>query len=434
MTLAGETTPTLETAPKPSLGEMSALWAKIGLVSFGGPAAQIALMQSELVDRRGWLDRQTFLNGLNLCMLLPGPEAQQLATYAGWRSHGPLGGLIAGSLFVLPGALILLLLSWIAARHGDVPLVAAIFAGIKPVVVGIIAAALWRLAKRTMAGPAALGIAIAAFIAIAFFSVPFPAVIAAAALLGVLAARMGWKLVGAPPPGQQTPAKSFGLDPLRIAKLCAVFAAALAAPVALIVLSFGAEPFFDLANLFTKAAFITFGGAYALLPYIAGESVATYGWLEQSDMIRGLALAEAKPGPLILVNQFVGFFAGWNEPGALSPLASGLIGAGLVTYVTFLPSFLFIFALAPAVDKLQHVTWAQSALAGVTAAVVGVIANLGVIFGGVVLVKNGAPDFINIAVALASLYAMIRYNLAVHWIVLAGAALGIFGWTIGIVT
>lgn len=433
MSSLGETTPRTETASKPSLGEMSALWAKIGFVSFGGPAAQIALMQTELVDRRNWLDRQTFLNGLNLCMLLPGPEAQQLATYAGWRSHGIVGGLIAGSLFVLPGALILLLLSWIAARHGDVPLVAAIFSGIKPVVVGIIAAALWRLAKRTMAGPAALAIALGAFIAIAFFAVPFPAVIAAAAVIGILAARAGMKLVGAPS-GDAPVSKGFGLNPLRIAKLCAVFAAALAAPVALIVLVFGTQPFFDLASLFTKAAFITFGGAYALLPYIAGESVNTYGWLEQSDMIRGLALAEAKPGPLILVNQFVGFFAGWNEPGVLSPLAAGLIGAGLVTYVTFLPSFLFIFALAPAVDKLQHVGWAQSALAGVTAAVVGVIANLGVIFGGVVLVKNGAPDFINIAVAFAALYAMIRYNLAVHWIVLAGAALGIFAWTIGVVT
>jgi chromate transporter len=433
MASAGDTTLAPSAAPRPTLGQIGALWAKIGLVSFGGPAAQIALMQTELVDRRQWLDRQSFLNGLNLCMLLPGPEAQQLATYAGWRSHGVIGGLVAGGLFVLPGALVLLLLSWVAARHGDVPLVAAIFSGIKPVVLGIIAAALWRLAKRTLAGPAALAIAVAAFVAIALFGVPFPAVIGAAALAGIFAARAGFKLAGAPMAGAPH-TRRLGLNFARIAKLCGIFAAALLLPVALIVAAFGDLPFLALASLFTKAAFITFGGAYALLPYIAGEAVNTYGWLEQSDMIRGLALAEAKPGPLILVNQFVGFFAGWNEPGTLSPLAAGLIGAGLVTYVTFLPSFLFIFALAPAVDTLQHVAWAQAALAGVTAAVVGVIANLGVVFGSVVLIEDGGPAWIALGVALAALYAMIRFNLAVHWIVAAGALLGLFGWTIGIVT
>jgi chromate transporter len=433
VTPAPETQAEAPRAAAPSLAQLTAFWAKIGCLSFGGPAAQIALMQSELVDRKAWLDRQTFLNGLNLCMLLPGPEAQQLATYAGWRQHGVIGGLIAGSLFVLPGALLLLLLSWIAARHGEAPPVAAIFSGIKPVVVGIVAAALWRLGRRTLAGPAALAIALAAFVAIAVFAVPFPAVIASAALFGILAARAGWKLVGAPPPSETAP-RSFGLNVGRIAKLCMVFAAAWALPVVLIIFAFGPAPFRDLTTLFTTAAFVTFGGAYALLPYIAGEAVNTYGWLTQADMIRGLALAEAKPGPLILVNQFVGFFAGWNAPGALLPLAAGMIGAGLVTYVTFLPSFLFIFALAPAVDKLQHVTWAQAALAGVTAAVVGVIANLGLVFGSVVLVKGGAPDFLAVALALAALVAMIRFHLAVHWVVLGGAALGLLGWATGIAT
>ncbi|HYC04307.1 MAG TPA: chromate efflux transporter [Azospirillaceae bacterium] len=418
----------------PSLATAVMFWLKLGCINFGGPAGQIALMQTELVDRRGWIDQRRFLHGLNFCMLLPGPEAQQLATYVGWRMHGAVGGLVAGILFVLPGALAMLGLSWLAAAHGDLPWVKALFDGVKPVVVAIIAAALWRIGRRTLKGWAALALAAAAFVALYFLSLPFPLIVAAAALVGVVAARMGRDDLFAPAHHGEDPLAT-EVAPLpgigRALLLAGLFLLLWVVPVGLLLLALGDEPYRDVAALFTKAAFVTFGGAYAVLPYIADAAVNQQGWLTPADMVNGLALAETTPGPLILVTQFVGFFAGWNNPGALSPLAAGTVASGLTLYVTFLPCFLFILVGAPYVEALLRNRLAAAALAAVTAAVVGVILNLGVFLGAHVLMPEaGRVDWFAVALMLAGLAALLRLKLAVHWLVLAGALAGLARWAV----
>lgn len=402
-------------------------WLKLGCVSFGGPAGQIAMMQSELVDRRGWIDQRRFLHALNFCMLLPGPEAQQLATYIGWRLYGTLGGVVSGGLFVLPGALVLLVLSWVAAAHGEAPLVAALFDGVKPAVVAIIAAALWRVGKRTLHGPAAVALAAAAFLALFALSVPFPLVIAGAALVGLIAVRLGRNWFAPPHPlAEDGPAVADPLPgPGRLLRLAAVFALLWVVPVGAVLLMLGWQPWAGVAALFTKAAFVTFGGAYAVLPYIAGQAVDVYGWLTAEEMVNGLALAETTPGPLILVVQYVGFFAGWNHPGGLSPLWAGTVAALLTSWVTFLPCFLFIFAGAPYVERLIHNRSAAAALGAITAAVVGVILNLGVWLGLAVLLPAGRPDWTALLIAAVALAALMRWNAPVHWVVLGGAAAGL---------
>ncbi|CAO3423671.1 chromate efflux transporter [Azospirillum doebereinerae] len=412
----------------PPFGAFCLYWLRLGLTSFGGPAGQIAMMQSELVERRRWIDQTRFLHALNFCMLLPGPEAQQLATYVGWRLHGMRGGLVAGGLFVLPGALILLGLSWLAAAHGDTGLVGAVFDGIKPAVVAIVLAAVWRMGRRTLKGPAAVTLAAAAFLGLAVFGLPFPLVIGAAAAVGGVAA---WR-------GQDwfAPAHATALDtavlppdtaprPMRLVVLVLLFAVLWAVPVGAVLLMFGPDPWAGVAALFTKAAFVTFGGAYAVLPYIAQQAVEIRGWLSPQAMVDGLALAETTPGPLILVTQYVGFYAGWNHPGALTPLWAGVLGAALTTYVTFLPCFLFIFAGAPYVERLIHNRMAAGTLAAIAAAVVGVILNLGVYLGLAVLLPDGRPDMTAWAIMLAALYALVRRGIAIHWVVLAGAAAGL---------
>jgi len=411
----------------PPFGAFCLYWLRLGLTSFGGPAGQIAMMQSELVERRRWIDQTRFLHALNFCLLLPGPEAQQLATYVGWRLHGMRGGLAAGGLFVLPGALILLGLSWLAAAHGDTGLVGAVFDGIKPAVVAIVLAAVWRMGRRTLKGPAALGLAAAAFLGLAVLGLPFPVVIALAALAGGLAAWRGkdWfapAQVPAPDailPPDRTP------RPMRLAALVLLFALLWAVPVGTVLLIFGTDPWMGIAALFTKAAFVTFGGAYAVLPYIAQQAVEVHGWLSPHAMVDGLALAETTPGPLILVTQYVGFLAGWNHPGGLEPLWAGVLGAALTTHVTFLPCFLFIFAGAPYVERLIHNRMAAGTLAAIAAAVVGVILNLGVYLGLAVLLPDGRPDIAAWAIMLAALYALVRRGIAIHWVVLAGAAAGL---------
>lgn len=413
----------------PSFKEALRFWFWLGCVSFGGPAGQIALMQQELVDRRRWIDGTRFLHGLNFAMLLPGPEAQQLATYIGWRLHGVAGGLAAGGLFVLPGALVLLVLSWLAAEHGDLAWVAALFDGVKPVVIAIIAASVWRLGRRTLKGPAALALAIVAFLGLYLGHLPFPAIIAAAALIGYAMARAGWPLFTAAGHGvadddyipDDGPAdRSAG----RLLRLALLFVLLLTVPVGLLLMLLGVKPWADIANLFTTAAFVTFGGAYAVLPFIAERAVETYHWLTPADMLNGLALAESTPGPLILVTQYVGFFAGWNHPGALPPLAAGILGGVLTTYVTFLPCFFFIFAGAPYVEWLIHHKPAAGALAAVSAAVVGVILNLAV-WLGVQVLWPGRPDLFAWTLAGAGLLALLRWKWPVHWLVLAGAAAGL---------
>jgi len=414
----------------PGFAEALRFWLKLGCISFGGPAGQIAIMQHELVDRRQWIDQRSFLLGLNFCTLLPGPEAQQLATYIGWRLHRVKGAIVAGSLFVLPGAFVLLALSWLAAAKGDTPVVGAIFYGLKPVVIAIIAHAVWRIGKRTLKNWQSVALAIAAFLGIFAAGIDFPWIVIAAGAVGWLAGRSGrspFATVAHRP-------KNGGADPIappptggmkRLVILVAVFALLWIVPVGLAIGLFGAKPYFDIAELFTKAAFVTFGGAYAVLPYVAEEAVRTYAWLSPGEMLNGLALAETTPGPLILVLQYVGFFAGWNHPDGLPQLAAAIIGAALTTYVTFLPSFMFILAGAPYITGLGDRPALGSALGAITAAIVGVILNLGVFLAREVFFPAGGVDLASIALALAALLAMLRFNMAIHWYVAAGAALGL---------
>lgn len=409
----------------PSFREALAYWFRLGCLNFGGPAGQIAMMQTDLVDRRKWVDQGVFLRGLSFATLLPGPEAQQLATYIGWRLHGLRGGIVAGGLFILPGAILMWALSWIAASRGDTGVVGAIFDGLKPVVIAIIADALWRVAKRALHTWQAAALAVAAFVGIYFLRIDFPWIVIGAALIGWLAARGGLKVFTGG--GHAAPAGSVETPRLRddwprIARVVAISVVLWIVPVFFILAIFGPSPFRDIARLFTTAAFVTFGGAYAVLPYVADAAVNLYGWLNPGQMLNGLALAETTPGPLILVLQYVGFFAGWNADG-LGALGTATLAALLTTYVTFLPSFMFILVGAPYIEGLHARPELGQALGAITAAVVGVILNLGVFLAVHVFVP-ARVDWIAIAIAAAAFLALNRYKIAMHWLVIAGAAIG----------
>ena len=358
----------------PTFNEALAVWARIGVLSFGGPAGQIALMHRVLVDERKWIGEEPFLHALNFCMLLPGPEAMQLATYVGWRLHGTLGGLAAGLLFVLPGALVVLALSIAYALYGQLPFVEAAFVGIKAAVLVIVIEALLRVAKRALRGPAHWLIAGAAFVAIFFFDVPFPLVIAAAALLGyVLAAT---KAAAPPEPQSKTPPVPIG----QTVRTASLWLAIWIVPLAIMALLFGRDHVLtDIAIFFSKLAIVSFGGAYSVLAYMAQQAVETYGWLSAAEMLDGLGLAETTPGPLILVTEFVGFLAGYRFGGE-PKLVFGLLGAAITLWATFAPCFLWIFAGAPYVERLGTNPRLTGALSAVTAAVVGVILNLSLWF------------------------------------------------------
>jgi len=404
----------------PSFTEALRFWLSLGFISFGGPAGQIAVMQSELVDRRRWISQDAFLQALNFCMLLPGPEAQQLATYIGWKLHGLKGALAAGGLFVLPGAIILYLLAWIAAVHGDTALVAAVFEGLKPVVVALVVHALWRIGRRTLTSALALGLAVTAFAAVEFADIPFPAVVLAAGLVGWLNSKRHVS------PGIDAGAVlPVGNVPARLLRLAAVYGVLLVVPLAAVAFFAGQEPFVALGRFFTQAAFVTFGGAYAVLPYVADAAVNQFNWLSPDEMINGLALAESTPGPLILVLQYVGFFAGWNAPGDLSPLTAATIAAVVTTYTTFLPSIMLILAGAPYIERISRVRAAAAALAAITAAVVGVIATLALFFTREVIFVDDNIDLVAAAVAIAAFAVMHRFKVGLHWIVLAGALFGL---------
>ena len=419
-----------DTAPAtPTFREAVRYWARLGCINFGGPAGQIALMHGDLVERRRWIGEQRFLHALNFCMLLPGPEAQQLATYVGWLLHGTRGALAAGLLFILPSVLVLWTLAAVYVTWGSLPLVAAALAGIKPVVVAIVAEAVVRIGRRAFRHPLHYGFAAAAFVALAVFAVPFPLVVAAAAVAGALAGRF---VAGfAPPAGSGPPgaAAADGRPPsaARAGRQLALFAALWLAPLALVAGPYGAvlPVGRDLYLFFTQAALVTFGGAYAVLAYVAQIAVASFGWLDAAQMIDGLALAETTPGPLIMVLEFVGFLAGWNHPGALAPLAAATIGALTTVWVTFLPSFAFILVGAPYVEALRGRRGLASALAGVTAAVVGVILNLAVVFGRAVFAPAGELAPIPVVVAAIALLLLARLRLAAHWVVLCGALAGL---------
>ena len=372
----------------PTLSEATKVWFKIGCLSFGGPAGQIALMHREVVDDRNWVSDRRFLHALNFCTLLPGPEAMQLATYLGWLMHGPVGGVIAGALFVVPGALVMLGLSLIYALLGSVPVIGAIFYGLKAAVLVLVVEALLRIGKRALKGRIAWGLAATAFIALFFFGVPFPVVVLAAGLIGFIApghfAGGGHGKAKDGPPALLDAVMA--ADPGRADRLAggarragAISLALWLVPLAAIMSVGGA--FADIGWFFSKMAVVTFGGAYAVLAYVAQEAVTGYHWLSAPEMLSGLGLAETTPGPLILVLQFVGFLAGFRAPGTLSGVAGGIAGSALTLWVTFVPCFAFVFIGAPWIERLQNNIALSGALAAVTACVVGVIANLAVWFG-----------------------------------------------------
>ncbi|WP_309753009.1 chromate efflux transporter [Novosphingobium sp.] len=379
-----------EVLAKPTFAELVRLSARIGCLSFGGPAGQIALMHREIVEERGWVGEDEYLHALNLCHLLPGPEAQQLAIWIGWKLHGLKGGLAAGLLFVIPGALVFLALSVLYGFAAHLEWFAALFLGIKAAVLAVVVQALLRVAGRALNTNFKRGIAAAAFIALFALSAPFPLVLLLAGVLGAVATalRPGWlalKPVSEAPVSAQRPWRQ---------SLAAIagFGALWAAPMVLVALTLGQHHvLWQIGVFFSKLAVVTFGGAYAVLAYMAQQAVGNYHWLSAGEMADGLGLAETTPGPLIMVTQFVGYLAAFRAPAPFSPLAAGLLGAALTTWVTFAPCFLWIFALAPWMERLERAPRLKGALAAITAAVVGVIANLSLWFALHVLFKAGQP-------------------------------------------
>jgi chromate transporter len=361
-----------------TLREATFVWAKIGLLGFGGPAGQIALMHRILVEEKRWIDETRFLHALNFCMLLPGPEAQQLATYVGWMLHRIRGGLIAGTLFILPGFIVILALSYLYVTSGNLPFVQGLFVGLKAAVVVIVLQALIRIGRRSLRSATAVALAVLAFLAMFVWRMPFPYVILFAAAAGALISRVSPDVETATREAADND-RSAGFG--YVVRCVAVFGTLWLAPTLVLLATLGpADVFSSIAVFFSKMAVVTFGGAYAVLAYVSQEAVLTYHWLSPGEMIDGLALAETTPGPLILVTEFVGFIAAWRNPGTLSPELAAVLGGALTTWVTFVPSFLWIFAGAPYIERLRHNRILASALAGVTAAVVGVIVNLALWF------------------------------------------------------
>ena len=391
-------TPEAQSPPGPvSLAAATRVWLSIALLSFGGPAGQIALMHRVLVDERKWISERRFLHALNFCMLLPGPEAQQLATYIGWLMHGVTGGLIAGGLFILPGVAAIMGLSFIYALYGATPVVSGAFFGLKAAVLALVFSAIWRLGKRALRSRAQQAIAILAFIAIFLFDAPFPVIVAIAGLIGFLATRSGH--AGFSHAGHGAPDSAAALaddmthpQSARLALIAAgAFAALWLVPVATLLAALGPDDVFArIALFYSKMAVVTFGGAYAVLSYVAQQAVERFHWLAPSEMLDGLGMAETTPGPLIMVLQFVGFMAGFRHAGAAPPLLAGTLGGLLATYVSFAPCFLWIFAGAPFVERLRENKALSGALAAISAAVVGVIANLALWFSTHFLFRNHA--------------------------------------------
>jgi chromate transporter len=351
------------------------VFTRIGLLSFGGPAGQIALMHRELVEERAWITEDDFLHALNFCHLLPGPEAQQLATWIGWRLHGWRGGLAAGLLFVIPGALIILALSVLYGIAANLSWVEALFLGVKAAVLAIVVQALLRIAGRALDTTLKRALAIAAFVGLFLFDLPFPLIVLGSGVVGMVVAAKRPDLLAlkAGKAGDVLPERPWRSTVLSVA----VWGAVWAAPMVLIAVTLGQDHvLWEIGAFFSQLAIVTFGGAYAVLAYMAQEAVQGFGWLQPGEMADGLGLAETTPGPLILVTQFVGYLAAFRAPEPFSPFVAGLLGAGLTTWVTFAPCFMWIFAFAPWIDRLGNAVRLKGGLAAVTAAVVGVIANL----------------------------------------------------------
>jgi len=428
-----------------TLRQASAYWFQLGCISFGGPAGQIALMHEELVERRRWISEQRFLHALNYCMVLPGPEAQQLATYIGWLMHRTWGGLIAGGLFVLPSLLLLIALSWIYLAFGTVPVVAGLFYGIKPAVTAIVVSAAWRIGSRVLTNRWRWAIAVAAFVAIFALDVPFPLIVLGAGLAGWLGGRFlpgqfavggghgaAGKRVGAALIDDQTPTPEHARFTWpRLGRVVAVCLGLWLAVIAALAAALGVDAVLtQMGWFFTKTALLTFGGAYAVLPYVYQGAVEHHHWLTGPQMIDGLALGETTPGPLIMVVAFVGFVGGWTRAifGAESLFLAGAVAAAVVTFFTFLPSFFFIFAGGPFIESTHGKLGFTAPLTGITAAVVGVIVNLAVFFGYHVLWPAGLSgrfDVLSAVIGIAAGIALIRYKVGVIPVVLVAGLVGI---------
>jgi chromate transporter len=435
----------------PSLQQACRFWLRLGLVSFGGPAGQISLLHSELVEQRRWLSERRYLHALNYCMLLPGPEATQLATYIGWLLHGPVGGLLAGGLFLLPSVLILTALATVYALWGQLPLLAAVFWALKPAVVAVVLHAAWRLGRRTLHHPALTVIAALAFLGLTVLQLPFPALIAAAAAAGWLLARRWPQWFRRPAAISSTPASSNSssssaadsapaihddttptpahgrFSRRRLARTLLLAGLALGLPLAGLSWWGGWDgPLATMARFFTQVALLSFGGAYAVLPYVAQGAVGQFNWLTAAAMADGLALGETTPGPLIMVVAFVGFMGGWNLFGSWW----GAVAATLtVVWFTFLPSFVFILAGAPLVEASREDLRLGAPLTAITAAVVGVIANLAVLLAGPALWPQ-AGDFnpAGLGIAVGSLLALLLWRWSVLQVIGASAGIGLLSW------
>lgn len=450
-----DTSPAVAEPDRPSLREATCIWTKVGMLSFGGPAGQIAVMHRELVERHKWISDARFLHALNYCMLLPGPEATQLAIYIGWMLHRTVGGLIAGILFVLPGFITILVLSIIYALLGDVPLIAAVFFGLKAAVLAVVVEAVLRIGRKALKNRAMVGIAGLAFIAIYVFKVPFPLIVAAAAVLGVLGR---WWLPQSFPPPKSTEADAsseYLIDRLlgqgqlrhtmpsgrRAVRILLTWLAIWLLPVGLVIGTFGLHSVLAQQGIFfSQTAVVTFGGAYAVLAYVAQRAVEHFHWITPGQMLDGLALAETTPGPLIMVLQFVAFLGAFHHQAGLSPMAAGVIGSVLTTWVTFAPCFLWIFLGAPYVEALRSQHTLNAALSAVTAAIVGVVLNLSVwfalhtLFGTVQTQRYGAlavevPQWSTLhglatALAVGAMLAMLRFKIGMGWTLLGSGFVG----------
>ncbi|QJR14583.1 chromate efflux transporter [Usitatibacter palustris] len=435
-------------APRPvAFREALAFWLKLGFVSFGGPTGQIAMMHLELVDVRRWISERRFLHALNYCMLLPGPEATQLATYVGWLMHGTWGGIVAGALFVLPSLVLLIALSWVYMAFGDVPAVAAVLQGVKPAVVAIVAAAAWRIGQRTLRNAVLIAIAAAAFVALFVFDVAFPLIVLGAAVIGFVGGRIAPAAFALPSShasasGTHEPAVIDDDTPTpahakysgaRFAALLAVGLILGGGTLALLAMAYGWNgDYTQMGWFFTKAALVTFGGAYAVLPYVVQGAVEQYGWLTGAQMIDGLALGESTPGPLIMIVAFVGFLGGWTKAllGPESLFVAGMLGAVVATFFTFLPSFLFILAGGPLVERTRDDAKLGAPLTAITAAVVGVVVNLAVYFAAQVFWPSGRIDAFAIVLAAAGLVALVRFRIGVVPVIAASALAGLLAWAL----
>jgi len=436
----------LAAPPSVSLRTAFLYWLKLGFISFGGPAGQIALMHTELVERRRWISEGRFLHALNYCMLLPGPEATQLAVYIGWLLHRTRGGIIAGVLFVLPSLLILIALSWIYLAYGHLAVVSGIMNGIKPAVVAIVLAAAWRIGSRTLRNGVLVAIACAAFAGIALLGLPFPLIVLAAALCGMLGARLrphAFQPVGAHGAAH---ASSGALRPRALidddtptpeharfsrARLAAVALVGVGLMLAVWLLlaawGGGQGTLAQMGWFFTKAALMTFGGAYAVLPYVVQGAVEHYGWLSAPQMIDGLALGETTPGPLIMIVAFVGFVGGWTHAvfGPAAPWIGGIAGACVAALFTFIPSFVFILAGGPLVESTRGNLRLTAPLTAISAAVVGVIASLALYFGREVFFAGGTPQPQAIVLGLLAAVALLRYKVGTISLIAACALAGL---------